>query len=57
MQTTPILVVIGYMAIMMSIGFYVAKKQIKDSKDYMIAGRRMGLFMVAFSLSDRKSVV
>ena len=27
MQTTPILVVIGYMAIMMSIGFYVAKKQ------------------------------
>ena len=39
------------MAIMMSIGFYVAKKQIKDSKDYMIAGRRMGLFMVAFSLS------
>ena len=51
MQTTPILVVIGYMAIMMSIGFYVAKKQIKDSKDYMIAGRRMGLFMVAFSLS------
>lgn len=51
MQTTPILVVVGYMAIMMSIGFYVAKKQIKDSKDYMIAGRRMGLFMVAFSLS------
>ena len=43
MQTTPIFVVIAYMAIMMGIGFYVAKKQIKDSKDYMIAGRRMGI--------------
>lgn len=51
MLTLPLLIVIVYMAAMMLIGFIVGKKQINDSKDYMIAGRRMGLFMVAFSLS------
>ena len=51
MQTTPILIVVAYMVIMMTIGFVVGKLQIKDSKDYMIAGRRQGLLMVAFSLS------
>ena len=35
----------------MLVGLIVGKLQIKDSKDYMLAGRRMGLFMVAFSLS------
>jgi len=39
------------MAAMMVVGMIIGKKQINDSKDYMIAGRRMGLFMVAFSLS------
>jgi SSS family solute:Na+ symporter len=36
---------------MMVIGYVVAKLKIKTSEDYMVAGRRMGLFMVAFSLS------
>ena len=36
---------------MLIVGFIVGKLHIKDSKDYMVAGRRMGLFMVAFSLS------
>ena len=51
MQTLPLIIVVVYMAAMMIIGLVVGKKQINDSKDYMIAGRRMGLFMVAFSLS------
>ncbi len=36
---------------MLVIGFVVGKLKIKDADDYMLAGRRMGLFMVAFSLS------
>ncbi|MBE6927076.1 MAG: sodium:solute symporter family protein [Ruminococcaceae bacterium] len=51
MQTLPLIIVVVYMAAMMFVGWLVGKKQINDSKDYMIAGRRMGLFMVAFSLS------
>ena len=51
MQTLPLIIVVVYMTAMMLIGWLVGKKQINDSKDYMIAGRRMGLFMVAFSLS------
>ena len=39
------------MVAMMVVGAVIGKVQINDSKDYMIAGRRMGLFMVAFSLS------
>lgn len=51
MQTAPLLIVVGYLVGMLVIGFVVSKLHIKDSKDYMLAGRRMGLFMVAFSLS------
>ena len=51
MQTAPLLIVVVYMVAMMVVGWVIGKKQINDSKDYMIAGRRMGLFMVAFSLS------
>ena len=51
MQTLPLIIVVVYMAAMMVVGLVIGKKKIHDSKDYMIAGRRMGLFMVAFSLS------
>ncbi len=51
MQTLPLVIVVVYMVAMMVVGLIVGKKKINDSKDYMIAGRRMGLFMVAFSLS------
>ena len=51
MQTLPMIIVVVYMAAMMVVGLVIGKKKINDSKDYMIAGRRMGLFMVAFSLS------
>lgn len=36
---------------MLIIGYVVGKLKIKGADDYMVAGRRMGLFMVAFSLS------
>ena len=51
MQTTALIIVIAYLIGMLIVGFVVGKLKIKDSKDYMVAGRRMGLFMVAFSLS------
>ncbi|NLH01553.1 MAG: sodium:solute symporter family protein [Clostridiales bacterium] len=51
LQVVPLIIVAGYLLAMLVIGFVVSKLSIKDSKDYMIAGRRMGLFMVAFSLS------
>ena len=46
-----LIIVAGYLIGMLIIGFVVGKIKIKTSHDYMIAGRRMGLFMVAFSLS------
>ena len=46
-----LIIVIGYLVGMLVIGYVVGKLKIKDADDYMVAGRRMGLFMVAFSLS------
>lgn len=46
-----LVVVISYLVGMLVIGAVVGKLKIKNSEDYMVAGRRMGLFMVAFSLS------
>lgn len=51
LNTGALLIVAGYLVGMLVIGFVVGKIKIKTSHDYMIAGRRMGLFMVAFSLS------
>ncbi len=50
-QGTALFVVVAYLIGMLVIGYAVGKLKIKNSKDYMLAGRRMGLFMVAFSLS------
>ena len=50
-QIVPLIIVVAYLVGMLFIGFLVGKLSIKDSSDYMVAGRRMGLFMVAFSLS------
>lgn len=51
LQTQAIIIVVAYLIGMLVVGFIVGKLKIKDSSDYMLAGRRMGLFMVAFSLS------
>ncbi|OQB22762.1 MAG: Sodium/proline symporter [Firmicutes bacterium ADurb.Bin182] len=51
LQVFPLIVVAAYLIGMLVVGYVVGKFKIKNSEDYMIAGRRMGLFMVAFSLS------
>src|SRR5574344_521095 len=50
-NTQALIIVIGYLVGMLVIGYVVGKLKIKDADDYMVAGRRMGVFMVAFSLS------
>ena len=50
-----LIIVIGYLVGMLVIGYVVGKLKIKDADDYMVAGRRMGLCMVAFSLSANDS--
>lgn len=50
-QIVPLIIVIIYMIGMLLVGFITSKVAIKNSTDYMLAGRRMGLFMVASSLS------
>ena len=51
LQIIPLIIVVAYLIGMLVLGFIVGKLKIKDSADYMLAGRRMGLFMVVFSLS------
>lgn len=50
-QIVPLIIVVVYMMGMLLVGYLTNKYVIKDSVDYMLAGRRMGLFMVASSLS------
>lgn len=46
-----IIIVVAYLLGMLLVGFVVGKLKIKNSRDYMIAGRQMGIVMVACSLS------
>jgi len=50
-NTSALIIVIGYLVGMLIVGYVVGKIKIKGAEDYMLAGRRMGIFMVAFSLS------
>ena len=50
-NTSALIIVIGYLVGMLIVGYVVGKLKIKGAEDYMLAGRRMGVFMVAFSLS------
>lgn len=50
-EIVPIIILIVYLAGMLSIGFLSNKFLIKDSTDYLLGGRRMGLLFVAASLS------
>lgn len=50
-QVIPVVILLLYVVGMFSIGFLVNKFFIKSSTDYMIAGRSMGVLMVACSLS------
>lgn len=50
-MNAPVIIVIIYMLAMLAVGFYTNKYAIKSSTDYMLAGRRMGVLMIAASLS------
>lgn len=50
-QIVPVIMIIVYMLGLFTIGYLTNKLTIKSSSDYMLAGRRMGVFMVAASLS------
>ena len=50
-QIIPVIILCIYVLGMFSIGYLVNKFFIKSSVDYMVAGRRMGVMMVACSLS------
>ncbi len=50
-NTGALIITGAYLIGMLLVGYLVGKLKIKNSEDYMVAGRRMGLFMVAFSLS------
>jgi SSS family solute:Na+ symporter len=51
MNTLPLIIVIVYLALMLGVGWYTNKHLIKDSSDYMLAGRALPAIMVACSLS------
>lgn len=51
LQVLPIVILVVYLIGMLAIGFITNKVAIKSSDDYMLAGRRMGVLMVACSLS------
>ncbi|MGY0162508.1 hypothetical protein [Edwardsiella tarda] len=45
-ETTIYVIIIIYMLVMIGIGLY-AKRKIKNSEDYHLAGRRLGPIMLA----------
>ncbi|WP_207653604.1 hypothetical protein [Clostridium peptidivorans] len=47
----PLIITICYLTLMLSIGFFTNKFLIKDSTDYMLAGRSLPAIMVACSLA------
>ncbi|MEG0689416.1 MAG: sodium:solute symporter family protein, partial [Hungatella sp.] len=51
LQIGPLLILVVYIAGMLLIGFLTNKFAIKNSNDYLLGGRRMGLLFVAASLS------
>jgi SSS family solute:Na+ symporter len=50
MQVTVIVIVVIYMLAMLGIGYY-ASRRIKNSTDFMVAGRRMGPILMAGTLA------
>lgn len=51
MSTLPLIIVIVYLALMLGVGFYTNKFLIKNSSDYMLAGRSLPALLVACSLA------
>lgn len=51
MNTLPLVITVLYLAAMLGVGWYTNKFLIKDSSDYMLAGRSLPAIMVACSLA------
>jgi len=51
MNTLPLIIVILYLGLMLFVGYYTNKFLIKDSTDYMLAGRSLPAIMIACSLA------
>lgn len=51
MNTLPLIIVVVYLACMLGVGWYTNKFLIKDSADYLLAGRSLPAIMVACSLA------
>ncbi|SKA72336.1 sodium:solute symporter family protein [Desulfobaculum bizertense] len=50
-MTSTFYVIIAYMAVMVGIGLWVAKRKIRESEDFLLAGRQLGPFMMAGTLA------
>ena len=50
-MNTTLIVIVLYMMIVMSIAIYVSKKKVKNSKDFLLAGRSLGPLMMAGTLA------
>ncbi len=50
MDTTRLIIILGYFIIVFGIGFY-ASRFVKDSTDFLLAGRRLGLVLTAATLA------
>lgn len=50
-QIVPVIIVCAYIVGMLLIGYLTNKFKIKTSTDYLLGGRRLGLFFVAASLA------
>ena len=50
-QIVPLIIVIIYLIGLLSIGYWTKKFRIKTSTDFMLGGRRLGVFFVAASLA------
>lgn len=51
LNLVPLIIVIVYLGLMLFVGFYTNRFLIKDSTDYMLAGRSLPAIMVACSLA------
>uniref|UniRef100_A0A7C2BKI7 Sodium:solute symporter family protein n=1 Tax=Thermosphaera aggregans TaxID=54254 RepID=A0A7C2BKI7_9CREN len=51
MYVWALVVVLSYLLLMLGVGFYAARYKVKTAEDLVIAGRRVGLLLVAASLS------
>ena len=51
LQVLPLIIVIAYLIGMLCVGYFTNKFFIKGSEDYLIAGRRLGVLMLAASLA------